>query len=186
MSPHPTRWLLLLTLLLGPAAFAQTSDVSGTVTDAETGDPLPGVNILIQGTTFGTSTDINGRYDLALPTGNRGLLFTFVGYRDFETALPPGVSVFDVEMEEDPLGLDEVVVTGLATSVKRSNLANSVGTVSAEELVPAPTQTLERALSGKIAGISISQNTGAPGGGIVGLPVLRPLGSRGPTLLSEP
>lgn len=160
------RWLPLLVLLLSSAAFAQTADISGTVTDAETEEPIPGVNILVQGTTIGTVTDINGRYDLAIPEGNRALLFSFVGYRDYEVVLPPGVRTFDVELEEDPLGLDEVVVTGLATSVKRSNLANSVGTVSAEELVPAPAQTLERALSGKIAGISISQNTGAPGGGI--------------------
>ncbi|MEM1041094.1 MAG: SusC/RagA family TonB-linked outer membrane protein [Bacteroidota bacterium] len=151
--------------LLGTLS-ASAQSVNGTVTDADTGEPLPGVNILVQGTTVGTTTDLNGRYDLELPSGNRGLLFSFVGYRDFEVVLPPGVTAFDVEMEEDPLGLDEVVVTGLATSVKRSNLANSVGTVSAEELVPAPAQTLERALSGKIAGISISQNTGAPGGGI--------------------
>ncbi len=155
-----------LALFLLGSLTASAQSVNGTVTDSDTGEPLPGVNILVQGTTVGTITDLNGEYSLTLPSGNRGLLFSFVGYRDFEVVLPPGVTAFDVEMEEDPLGLDEVVVTGLATSVKRSNLANSVGTISAEELVPAPAQTLERALNGKIAGISISQNTGAPGGGI--------------------
>ena len=71
-----------------------------------------------------------------------------------------------VALNEDVLKLSEIVVTGLATSVKKRNLANSVGTVSSKELIPAPAQTLERALSGKIAGISINQNSGAPGGGI--------------------
>ena len=69
-------------------------------------------------------------------------------------------------MEEDVLKLSEVVVTGLASTVARKNLANAVGTVTAGDLVPAPAQTLERALSGKFAGISVNQNTGAPGGGI--------------------
>ncbi len=152
-------------LLLG-ALPLQAQTVSGTVTDEDTGEPLPGVNILVQGTTFGTTSDLNGGYDLELPSGNRTLIFSFVGYRDFEATVPAGQSTLDVVMEEDPLGLDEVVVTGLATSVKRSNSANAVGTISAEQLVPAPAQTIERALSGKIAGISVSQNTGAPGGGI--------------------
>ncbi|MFQ5709822.1 MAG: SusC/RagA family TonB-linked outer membrane protein, partial [bacterium] len=75
-------------------------------------------------------------------------------------------SELDIALEEDVLKVSEIVVTGLATSVKRRNLANSVGTVSAKELIPAPAQTLDRALSGKMAGITISQNTGAPGGGI--------------------
>lgn len=156
-------WVFSL-LVLGPgAAAAQT--VSGTVTDAETRAPLPGVSVLLRGTTTGTATAADGSYELALPAGGGTLVYSFVGYRSEEIPWG-GIPVVDVQLREDILGLEEVVVTGVATSVKRSALAHAVGTVSAEDLVPAPAQTLERALSGKVAGLYISQNTGAPGGGI--------------------
>ncbi len=151
-------------------AFIGTSTVSaqtirGTVEDTN-GEALPGVNVSVKGTTIGTTTDVDGGYTIELPGGERILVFSFVGFRTLEATVPDGQTRFDVQLEEDVLGLDEVVVTGLATSVKRTNLANAVGTISSKDLVPAPAQTLERALSGKIAGLTVSQNTGAPGGGI--------------------
>ena len=100
-----------------------------------------------------------------MPEGGERLVFTFVGFRSSTVSID-GRTTINVELEADVLGLDEVVVTGLATSVKRRNLANSVGTISEGDLVPVPAQTLERALSGKIAGLSVSQNSGAPGGGL--------------------
>ncbi len=156
-------WLILAVFTAG-IAHAQT--VTGTVTAKDNNDPIPGVNVSVKGTTIGTTTDVDGRYSIELPPDNRTLVFSFIGFRTLEADVPPGQNTLDVQMEEDVLGLDEVVVTGLATSVKRANLANAVGTISSKDLVPAPAQTLERALSGKIAGLSISQNTGAPGGGI--------------------
>jgi TonB-linked SusC/RagA family outer membrane protein len=162
------RWLPLLALLLGPAALAQIPRVSGTVTDAETGEALPGVNIRVEATQIGTITDVNGQYELALPVprGTRTLVFTFVGYRTEEVAVSTEDAVVDVQMREDLLGLDEVVVTGLASSVKRQNLANSVETISARELSEVTTPaTLDGALQGKITGAVITQNSGAPGGG---------------------
>ncbi len=166
-SYYPIRLLTLLALLLGPAALAQTANVSGTVTDADTSEPLPGVNIRVQATQVGTITGVDGQYELALPAGNRTLVFTFVGYRTQEVEVPSGQATLNVQMREDLLGLDEVVVTGLASSVKRQNLANSVETISARELSGTTTnQTLDGALSGKITGGVISSYTGAPGGGI--------------------
>ena len=167
ISPHPTRWLLLLALLLGPAAFAQTTQISGTVTDESSGEPLPGVNIRVEATQIGTITNVDGSYQIALPINNRTLIYTFVGYRTREVAVSEGQAVVNVQLEEDLLGLDEVVVTGLASSVKRQNLANSVETISARELAGTTTnQTLDGALSGKITGGVITSYTGAPGGGI--------------------
>ncbi|HYE96940.1 MAG TPA: SusC/RagA family TonB-linked outer membrane protein [Rubricoccaceae bacterium] len=163
------RFGILLALLLawGGAAAAQTSRVSGTVTDAETGDPLPGVNVIIQNTTTGTATDINGRYEIVLPSDQRTLVFSFVGFQSEEVEVPPGTSVVDMRLEEDVLGLEEVVVTGLATSVSRTNLANSVETISARELSEVTTpQTFDTALNGKITGAVVNAYTGAPGGGI--------------------
>ena len=161
---YQTGLVLLLFFFVGTsAALAQT--VNGTVTDADGGDPLPGVSVSVKGTIIGTTTNIDGQYQLTIPQTQATLIFSFVGFKTQEVAATAGGTV-NVRLEEDILGLDEVVVTGVATSVKRSNLANAVGTVSAKDLVPAPAQTLERALNGKIAGLYISQNSGAPGGGI--------------------
>jgi TonB-linked SusC/RagA family outer membrane protein len=159
---------LLVTLLFSVSSvLGQEISVSGTVTAVETGDILPGANIAVKGTNLGTASDVNGNYRLTLPnTSEATLVVSFIGYKSVEISVTSESKQVDVSLEEDVLKVSEVVVTGLATSVKRRNLANSVGTVSAKELVPAPAQTLERALNGKIAGVYISQNTGAPGGGI--------------------
>ena len=157
---------ILLILFSAPGIVHAQRTVSGEVTDAETGETLPGVNVRIEGTSRGTTTDIDGAFEIALPANRNTLVFTFVGYRSKTIELGEGETDIEVQIAPDVLGLDEVVVTGLASSAKRRNLANSVGSIQAEELVPVPAQTLERALSGKIAGLSVSQNTGAPGGGI--------------------
>ena len=166
-SYHRVAFLFIVFLLGGSlfgSAWAQRT-ITGTVTAVDTGEPMPGVNVRVEGTTRGTTSNPDGSYSIELPTDRNQLTFTFVGFRS-QTVTVGDRSTVDVQLEEDVLGLDEVVVTGLATSVKRRNLANSVGTISEQDLVPVPAQTLERALSGKIAGLSISQNTGAPGGGI--------------------
>lgn len=148
-------------------SWAQQLSVSGIVVSREFGEPLPGANILIKGTNFGTSSDESGRFRLSIQNMSQAtLIVSFIGYKTQEIPVDASTGELTIEMEEDVLKLSEVVVTGLATSVAKRNLANAVATVSADELVPAPAQTLERALAGKIAGITISQNTGAPGGGI--------------------
>lgn len=154
-------------LLALPIAAAAQGTVSGTVVDAETDQPLPGVAVAVQASSIGTTTDVDGAYELALPPGQRLLLFSFVGYRDVEVEVPAGQEVLDVALEPDLLGLDEVVVTGLGTSIKRSNLANSVETISARELAEiSQPQTLDGALNGKVTGAVVNSNSGAPGGGI--------------------
>ncbi len=158
---------LLFSLFSMGAVFGQVLEISGTVTEVLTGDPLPGANIAVKGTNLGTAADRDGNFNLTLPNVNQTtLVVSFIGFFTQEVTVNQSSSSLNISMEEDVLKVSEVVVTGLATSVKRRNLANSVGTVSAKELIPAPAQTLERALNGKMAGIAISQNTGAPGGGI--------------------
>lgn len=157
-------FLLALLLLTGTAA-AQT--VSGAVTDAGTGESLPGVNVLVKGTSLGATTDLDGRYEVTLPEGERLLEFSFVGYRTEEIEVPAGTTTVNAQLEEDVLGLDEVVVSGLASSVRRANLANSVETISARELAEVSTpQTFDSAINGKVTGAVINAYTGAPGGGI--------------------
>ncbi len=163
--------ILILTLLFSlfsiAALFGQALEISGTVTEALTGDPLPGANIAVKGTNLGTASDREGNFNLTLPNANQAtLVVSFIGFFTQEVTVNQSTGSLNISMDEDVLKVSEIVVTGLATSVKKRNLANSVGTVSAKELIPVPAQTLERALSGKMAGIAISQNTGAPGGGI--------------------
>ncbi|MDX1545358.1 MAG: SusC/RagA family TonB-linked outer membrane protein [Rhodothermales bacterium] len=156
----------LLLLVSISTAFAQTRTVTGRVVEQQSNEDIPGVSVVVRGTNIGTTTNVEGNYTLEVPMGDQVLVFSFIGFKTQEIPVPAGTATVNVQLEEDVLGLDEVVITGVASSVKRANLANAVGTVSAEELVPAPAQTLERALNGKIAGLNISQNTGAPGGGI--------------------
>ncbi|MDT0631859.1 SusC/RagA family TonB-linked outer membrane protein [Rubrivirga sp. S365] len=160
------RAALVVAFVLLPAlASAQT--VSGTVTDASSGQPIPGATVVVLASTIGVRTDVDGGYEIELPPGQRRLEYSFVGYRTETVTVEPGQTVVDVALEEDLLGLDEVVVTGLGTSVKRSNSAISVETISARELSEVTTpQTLDGALNGKITGAVVNSNSGAPGGGI--------------------
>lgn len=144
--------------------------VSGTVTDASTGDVLVGVTVFDSATNAGTSTNIDGEYSLELPTGETSLRFSFVGYvtRNIDISGSNGEEVtLDVELQADVANLEELVVTGLASSIKRQNLANAITTVNAEDLTERTTpQTLDGAFKGKIPGVSIRSQSGAPGGGI--------------------
>lgn len=156
--------MVLLCLCSTCVLYAQ-QNVSGRVTDAVLGKAIPGVTVRVANTNRGAITDVDGRYTLSVPEGTNQLTFSFTGYKT-KTAAIAGNTV-NVTLEEDFARLDEVVVTGLATSVKRSNLANAVATLSSRELSgTAPAQTFDAALSGKIPGAYVSANSGAPGGGI--------------------
>ena len=166
MLVAPARAALVAALLLIPA-LASAQEVRGTVTDASSGDPVPGTTVRVLASSIGTITDVDGQYEISLPPGQRTLSFSFVGYRTQEIEVPEGQSQLNVRLEEDLLGLDEVVVTGLGSSVSRDNLANAVETISARELAEVTTlQTLDGALNGKITGAVVNSNSGAPGGGI--------------------
>ena len=164
MKNYLKRKLMVLAFMV-PISFLMAQDVrvSGTVTDASNGEPLPGVTVLVKGTTNGTITGINGEYELAVPSGST-LVFSSIGYSSQEIAAS---EAGDVAMRTDVTNLDEVVVTGLATSVKRSNLANSVASISSKNLTGITNQsTLDGSLSGKFLGADIRANSGAPGGGV--------------------
>jgi TonB-linked SusC/RagA family outer membrane protein len=130
-------------------------------------EPLIGVSILVKGTTTGTVTDYEGNFELNSPAKEGTLVFSYTGYRAVEKTFASSVNMMDVVMEEDIAKLDEVVVTGLASGVKRSNSGNAVTTISGDELTgQTRQQTLDNALYGKIPGVNMSANSGAPGGGI--------------------
>jgi TonB-linked SusC/RagA family outer membrane protein len=163
------KTILTLAFLWGSVgwAFAQYT-VSGTVVDERTGEALIGSSILLKGTTTGTITDLDGRFSINLPTNDPAtLIFSSIGFLTQSVDVAPGVSILNIRLRQDATNLEEVVVTGLATSVKRSNLANAVTSVSARDLTGTTTiQTTDGALYGKVPGATIRSNGGAPGGGI--------------------
>ncbi|RFS20712.1 SusC/RagA family TonB-linked outer membrane protein [Chitinophaga silvatica] len=155
--------LLCVLFTLVTTAQTQTKTYTGKVTDNK-GNPLPGATILVLKTKKGTVTSVDGQFSIQAPEGST-LVVNFTGYRTRN--IIAGSESLNIKMEEDIAKLDEIVVTGLATSVKRSNAANAIATVSATELTgAAPAQTFDVALSGKITGANIVSNSGAPGGGI--------------------
>jgi hypothetical protein len=142
---------------------AQVKPITGTVLDSK-GHPIFGASVLILGSTQGTVTDESGKFKLNAPA-NGTLVITSTGFKS-QMIKVDASSDLKIDMSEDIGRLDEVVVTGLSTTIKRRNLANSVTTINATQLNGvAPSQTFDQALNGKIPGATINSNTGAPGGG---------------------
>ncbi|RFZ85284.1 SusC/RagA family TonB-linked outer membrane protein [Mucilaginibacter terrenus] len=138
----------------------QAIDITGTVTDAK--GPLPGVNVKLKGTVTGTVTDVNGKYKLNVPDGSGTLVFSFIGYNTIEEPIN-NRTVVNIVLGENSKALNEVVVVGYGTQ-KRVDLTGSVGSVSGKQLQDRPQTNLEQELAGKIAGVNVSTNSGAPGG----------------------
>lgn len=144
------------------AASAQSSLVTGRVTD-KTGQGLPGVNVIKKGTTTGTSTDGNGSFSIEA-SNNDILIISFIGYQTQEI-LVGNQSRFDVNLEEDIATLQEVVVVGYGTQ-KKSDLTGSVASVGGDKLRGTITANVNQALQGRIAGVSVTQNSGQPGSAV--------------------
>jgi TonB-dependent starch-binding outer membrane protein SusC len=156
---------LLCILLLPCYLLAQQKTITGKVTDSK-GFAMPGVSVVIKQTNTGTVTDVEGKFRLTVPA-NSTIIITASGFKSQSFSSQSFKDDAEVKLEEDFAKLDEVVVTGLATTVKRRNLSNAVATVSNKELNGvAPAQTFDAALSGKVPGAYINANSGAPGGGI--------------------
>lgn len=153
-------------LLISQTAWAQFT-VTGTITDASTDEPLISANIFHQPTGRGTTTNADGEFSIELPEQSATLRISFIGYVAQNVDVSASNNQINLALEPDVANLDELVVTGLASSVKRENLANAVSSISAEELTAtSPAQTLSSSLYGKVPGANISSNSGAPGGGI--------------------
>lgn len=153
-----TRLLILpiLLTLVSIQAYSQV-EISGTVTDASTGEALIGVNITVRGSTQGTISDVNGKYNLSVPSGESILVYTYIGYREHEEV--PGIrTVIDVALLEDIASLDEVVVVGYGTQ-KKSDITGAVASIDRERLESVPTSNLGQVLQGAIPGLSITQSS---------------------------
>ena len=153
--------LFSLLLLTGSLVIAQTVQIRGTVTNAEDGLGIPGVTVSVRGTTVGVITDANGQYTLNVPQGSKTLVFSYVGMKTVEVDIT-GRTVIDVVMESDVLAMGEVIVTGYVTRSK-NELTGSTVQVSGDILRNVPVVTVDQALQGKVAGVTISASSGTPG-----------------------
>ncbi len=165
VSSRSLRFVLMTvaTMVLSVGAiWAQNVKVSGTVKD-NAGEPLIGVYVLVEGTTTGTSTDFDGKYTLDAPA-NANLVFTLMGMRN---AVVPvnNRSVIDITMEEDAVLLEDVVVTAMGIKKERKALGYSVTEMKSDELLKNKQTNVVNSLAGKIAGVNVTQGSGAAGAG---------------------
>jgi TonB-dependent starch-binding outer membrane protein SusC len=142
--------------------WAQERVVTGKLTSAEDGSVLPGVNVVLKGTTNGTVSDSDGNYRLTIPSGGGSLVFSFIGLQTQEIAVGDR-SVVDVTLSSDVTQLSEVVVTGSGVATDKKKLGIAVEAVTADKLPPTPSASIDQALVGKIAGAQISSISGNPG-----------------------
>ena len=161
-----SSWCACVLLLLSAVPVnAQTRTITGTVVQEGTRAPLSSAQILVRGTTVGTTTRENGTFTLQVPAGAVVLTVRRIGHPQTEVSVSATASTIEIALRPDVLKLDQIVITGQASGISRRNLATSVASVSAEEMTKVTTQSIENAFQGKVAGAQISQSTGAPGGG---------------------
>src|SRR6266513_6196739 len=157
---------LLLLVFVSVSAFAQTRRISGRVTVEGSSEALSAASVSIVGTSTGTYTDDQGRFTLNAPDGPVTLRIRRIGYLQKSVAVPAGTTETDITLARDILQLETQVITGTATTVSSVNVANAVTVISSDKLNKVPAQTIDYALQGKIPGALVTQNSGAPGGGV--------------------
>ncbi|HEX6893029.1 MAG TPA: TonB-dependent receptor plug domain-containing protein, partial [Chryseolinea sp.] len=173
--------MLWILLLLSSPLLAQTGTVRGKIAD-DAGAGLPGVNVIIKGTSNGTTSDADGNYTLNVPSAAEGgtLVFSFIGFSTQEQPIN-GRTTIDVTMTPDVQALSEVVVTGYGTQEKRDVTA-AISSIKGEAIARIPTPNAMDALKGQIAGVDVLQNGGRPGQA----PTIRIRGRRSLTASNDP
>lgn len=171
--------IMLLTFTAG-VVFAQERVVTGKVTSSEDGTSVPGVNVVVKGTTNGTTTDADGNYRLSVPASGGTLVFSFIGLATEEVAIGER-TVIDLAMRADVTQLSEVVVVGYGTQSKR-DLSGSIASVQGKDIAAMPVQSFEQALGGRATGVSIN----VPNGVMNNPPVIRIRGVSSVSLSSFP
>ncbi|MDH7444531.1 SusC/RagA family TonB-linked outer membrane protein [Aquimarina sp. 2201CG14-23] len=156
--------LFLFLLLLSNSIFSQEQQVSGVVTDAEGNVPLPGVNIIVKGTSTGTQTDFDGGYQITTTKGSI-LVFSFLGFKTIEVEIGTSNTV-NVQMEQDSEQLDEIVVTAFGIKQEAKKLGYSVQQLKSESIVSTADPNIGSAIKGKLAGVNINSNAGGIGSSV--------------------
>lgn len=166
MKQFSLSYFKVILFLLCPSLLLSQEVLEGKTINEATGEVVPFVNVIEKGTSNGTTSDFEGNFSITVQSLPTTLVFSYLGFQNQEINVTTNSPII-VEFEESAAALDEVVVTGLASSTKRSNAANAVASVSAEKLAGTTVQSgLDGALSGKFNGAEIKSNSGAPGGGI--------------------
>ena len=151
---------VLMHSLLCTAVLAQEKQISGKVTSLEDGTSVPGVNVVVQGTTKGTTSDADGNYSIQLAPSENTLVFSFVGFKPSTIQIDDRTTI-DVALEPDVTSLNEIVVIGYGT-MQEKELTSAITTVKGDEIVKTPTSQAMQSLQGKVPGVQIISN-GAPG-----------------------
>lgn len=157
---------LLLICLFTTHLFAQESKVliTGKVTSTN-GEAIPGVNIFVKNTTTGTISDFSGNYKLEIPAASQILVYSYIGYITIEEPIN-NRTVINIAMTEDTRQLEEIVVTGYS-SQKKADVIGSISSLSPAAVKDMPITGLDQALQGQVSGVSVTQSSGTPGGGIM-------------------
>ena len=155
------RFLLLLGWLVPFGILAQSTAITGKVTDADDGTPLPGVSVVEKGTYNGSVTDLDGNYTLMVSSPEATLTFTYIGYKTTDVAIA-GRSAVDHALAADIAGLEEAIVIGYGNQ-QRSKISGAVGTIDIKDATSVPVLRTEQALQGRAAGVQVTQNSGQPG-----------------------
>lgn len=166
------KWLLLILIgvMLPLQALAQqTEEVSGTVTDAQSGEELPGVNVVVKDASsdnmIGTSTNIQGQYALDVASLQDTLVFSYVGYETLEVPIN-GRTTIDVSLQIAAIEGEEMVVIGYG-ALERAQISTSIASVEPAGIADQVSSSIDRSLEGQVAGLSVQQATGSPGGGSI-------------------
>ena len=155
--------LFIITLCFGAfSTFAQTKQISGKVSSADDGSPIPGVSVVVKGTTNGTTTNIDGEFSLIVPE-NETLVFSFVGMKTVEVPVSAQTN-YNISMQNEVIGVDEVMVVAYGTA-KKESFTGSAGVVDNEVLEKRPVADISKALEGQIAGVQATSGSGQPGEG---------------------
>ncbi len=155
---------LALPIFLWAWAISAQQSIQGTVTN-DAGEPLIGVNILVKGSNTGTVTDLDGNFELLVPSEYNTLLFSYTGFSPKEIVLDGASTRLDVVLNEAAIGLNEVVVTGYGTQV-RSDITGNIAKVSSEEIKDIPVSSFESGIQGRTAGVFIEKTSGRLGEGV--------------------
>ncbi|NJB82551.1 SusC/RagA family TonB-linked outer membrane protein [Wenyingzhuangia aestuarii] len=160
------RKITIFTLLLfiSVFGFAQSKNISGVVTSVKTGEPLPGVSVLIKGTANGSYSNFDGEYILTKVSSGQIITFSYLGYNSEEITIG-NENIINVELKEDIESLSEVVVIGYGTQ-KKKEVTGAVSVVNSEVIEALNPTRVEQALQGQVAGVNITSTSGAPGSGM--------------------
>lgn len=155
--------LIVCFLSLGmQLVYAQNKTLTGTVISSEDNQTLPGVSVIVKGTTTGTITDFDGNFSLSVPSEAETLVFSYLGMQTKEVAIG-SMSKFDVTLDPEAIGLNEVVVTAMGISRAEKTLGYAATTVKSDDITTARTTNIANALSGKVAGVQVSSSSSDPG-----------------------